>query len=491
MQVSASLPASSWMLSEMNPEQLLEEGERYRQCGEVFRALLCYEAALGRLPEREDVRRELELPEAGQGDATFAELSAIPGGPAGDGVFPRCLGRLALSKGDWEAATSFLQKAVDLQPGTAETYYLLGRSLRATGRGEAAIGALRKAVLLAPRVALYQETLGNALREGGDVDGALEAYDQALRSNPHLTEVRFHRAASLLCKGLWSEGWSAFEARRELSVWREGLPEPSLPAWDGICRAGRVLRVQAEPGLENTIQFYRFLSWLTERGCRPVLACQEPLHRLFAMQPEVGRELSLCGFADPAEQAEAEVPLLSLPRFLGLTPATLPRKPAYLSVDRALVTAWRQVLGPSSLLRVGLAWSSDPLRAPDPGKRDLLKRLKGVSFLALPGCGEEETGSAADMPVPPGEVKDCADLAAVLLNLDLVIASDGPTAHLAGALGKPVWVMIPHVPDWRWMRQRSDTPWYPGMRLFRQTRSGEWENVMDEMTAHLRRLAQV
>jgi hypothetical protein len=278
-------------------------------------------------------------------------------------------------------------------------------------------------------------------------------------------------------------------------------PQFPTPPWDGSPLDGRTILVHAEQGLGDTMQFLRYVPLVRRRGGRVILVCQPPLMRLLSRVPGIER---LVAWGEPLPEYDVQVPLMSLPGLFGTTLETVPAEVPYLDAEPALVEAWRHRLGSYAGFQVGIVWQGNPrfrfdrLRSIPLAQFAPLARVPGVHLLSLQkGPGRDQLAALpGSFPVTDlGHQLDettgaFLDTAAVMKNLDLVITSDTVAAHLAGALGVPVWVALHDVPDWRWLLDREDSPWYPTMRLFRQTRPGQWEEVFERIAAALhRRLA--
>ncbi len=282
-----------------------------------------------------------------------------------------------------------------------------------------------------------------------------------------------------LLDGDYAAGWPDHEWRRRDAQFAGDFPALDGPEWDGGEIAGRTILVWAEQGLGDAIQFARYLPLLVARGARVVLACAAPLRRL----------LALPGVTVVAQDAalpphDCWVLQMSLPLRFGTTVATIPAPGGYLS---AAATDGQ------GGFRVGLAWAGNPAHRND-ARRSLptaalapLAGMKGVGWTNLqPGGKGTELAIMHRLPPPQAGLTDLADTAACIAGLDLVVSADTAVAHLAGALGKKVWIMLPHAPDWRWMLGRADSPWYARARLFRQERPGDWDGVVARVAEGLR-----
>src|SRR5262249_46156410 len=268
------------------------------------------------------------------------------------------------------------------------------------------------------------------------------------------------------------------------------------PIWDGTPWARRSLLLRAEQGLGDTIQFVRFASLLHRAGVTVVVECQPTLASLIARVPGV-RQVAARGFGVP--ECDAQLPLASLPRMLGVNElAAIPAEVPYLNADPALTAAWRERLAADKALRVGIAWGGSPAHPQDCHRSisaeqfAVLAAIRGVKLVSLqPGLKAPARLRAAEPLGKPTDDQPLSfeDTAAIVANLDVVITCDTAVAHLAGALGVPVWIALPLIPDWRWLLERDDSPWYPTARLFRQTRLDDWADVFKRISAALAKLA--
>ena len=297
-------------------------------------------------------------------------------------------------------------------------------------------------------------------------------------------------ALTCLQRGDFERGWNEYEWRfrcREHPLLAQGIPP-----WDGSPLDGRRILLWAEQGLGDTIQFIRYAPAVARRGGRVVVACPRPLVRILTSCPGVAQVIP-----EGTEQLDCacQAPLMSLPRIFGTALKTIPSSIPYLTADPGLLALWSDVLGRFDGFKVGIAWQGNPDHKKDRHRSfplarfEVLASIPGVKLFALQkGPGTEQIEKLAGrllLTDLAGRLDDFMDTAAVLQNLELVITPDTSLAHLAGALGVPVWVAIPFAADWRWLLARDDTPWYPTMRLFRQRRWGDWDDVFGRMVQEL------
>jgi tetratricopeptide (TPR) repeat protein len=401
---------------------------------------------------------------------------------------------LAKQKRQEEAAAHY-RRAVYLRPDFAEAWHNLGIVMRQLGQLEEAIGDYRQAVRLKPDHVVAWHNLGLALAGAGKPEEALESYGRALALRPDYPEARFGRSLVWLLRGEFERGWPEYEWRWKC---KHGQTNPHVgPLWDCSPLAGRTILLHAEQGLGDVLQFIRFAPLVKGRGGTVIVECPASLAALLAGCAGMDR---LVPRGTPLPPYDVQAPLLSLPGIFGTTLVTIPAKIPYLSADPGHVEKWGEELKAVSGLKVGIAWQGDPnylwdrYRSIPLRQFAALAEVPGLKLVGLQkGAGREQVASVVSRfdLIDLGDRLDetggaFTDTAAVMKCLDLVITSDTAVAHLAGALGVPVWVALSSAPDWRWLLQREDSPWYPTMRLFRQSRLGEWDDVFARMAAELR-----
>lgn len=397
----------------------------------------------------------------------------------------------------WGQAEACYRSALSLRADYLDAHNNLCALLKACGRLSDAEAACRQALSVLPDRAVLLHNLGTVLLDLGRTQEAEAAYRKALSIDPRYADATCKLGALLLSLGRFDEGWALYEARYDAGLSdRTALPPAvDYPQWRGESLHGKAVLVWQEQGFGDMIQFGRYLALLKARGAAWItLACAPVLHRLFATVPGIDAVVDA-----PSELARAPhdywtLPL-SLPYRLGTTLDSIPAA-TYLRPDPALAEKWRAKLLPLAGLKVGLVWKGHANHGNDRNRslpsletlRPLLN-VPGVSFVSLQmGQGQDEAKSLAagpDVLDAAPQIADFADSAALISELDWVIAVDTAVAHLAGALGKPSWVMLPAVGlDWRWVRGRTDSPWYPQtMRLFRQTEPGQWTSVIEQIAS--------
>ena len=391
-----------------------------------------------------------------------------------------------------EAVASF-QQTLRLKPDYPDAHHNLGIVLEKQDKLDEAMASYQQALRLKPDYPDAHNNLGIVLGKQGRLDEAVACYQQALRLKPDYPEAHWNRSLAWLLMGRFEQGWPGYEWRWKCKEFGS-LPPFHPPLWDGSPLDGRTILVHAEQGLGDTLQFIRYAPLVHQRGGRVILVCQPPLIRLLTRSPGIER---LVAQGEALPEYDVHVPLMSLPGLLGTTLESVPADVPYLDAEPQLVEAWRHRLGSYPGFKVGIVWQGNPkfrldrLRSIPLAQFAPLARVPGVHLFSLQkGPGAEQLAAVTDrFPVTDlgRRLDDFMDTAAVLKNLDLVISVDTAIAHLAGALGIPVWVALPFVPDWRWLMDREDSPWYPTMRLFRQTRPGQWEDVFQRIAEALQR----
>ncbi len=401
------------------------------------------------------------------------------------------LGKLLREQGnDADAATHCL-KAVELEPGRAQSWNNLSVTLISQNRLPEAGKAAVRATKLAPDLAEAHNNLGTVLDALGRHDEALPCFERAVALEPDYAEAHFNRALAWLTAGDYARGWPEYEWRLKLNA--GATARVPGPAWKGEPLDGKTILLLAEQGLGDTIQFVRFVPALAARGARVVLACPAPLGPLLEGAPGISQIIAGRGKA-PAFDFHAALP--SLPHRLGVTLDTLPAAAPYLPKP-AMPMALKAPDG--ARLKVGIAWAGSPANKINRRRSCPIQRLEPL--LALPDIAfySLQVGrNAADLKrhaagqrvqdLSP-RLGDFAAAAAAMAALDLIVTIDTAMAHLAGALARPVWVMLSRGGDWRYLREREDSPWYPTMRLFRQPAPGDWAAVVARVADELSRFA--
>jgi tetratricopeptide (TPR) repeat protein len=400
------------------------------------------------------------------------------------------------AKKDLAGAWGWLRWALGRGPDNAEAVNMTGILMHTQGRFAEAIEAFERAEALGSRAAVSNR--GNSLLDLGKMDEALRAQEVAVELDPHGAGAQYNLALTRLRLGDWERGWAGYEARWRF---REVHRTPMVfkqPRWRGERLHGRRILLHAEQGLGDAIQFCRFVPLVAARGGEVILQVHEPVKRLMhslGVVREGRAKVAQLGIAPP--EFDLECPLMSMPAVFGTAVDTVPWLGPYLGAESELIAEREAKLRAvdGGLLRVGVAWAGNPRYKAD-GRRSMrlatllpLLRMKGVFWASLQkGEACEQLKEVADeVAILDGSSgdKNLADTAALVSMLDLVITTDTCIPHLAGAVGRPVWILLPHLADWRWMEKVETTPWYPTARLFRQESPGDWEGVLERVSAEL------
>jgi Tfp pilus assembly protein PilF len=403
------------------------------------------------------------------------------------------LGVIANQRGRHHDALRLIDRALEANPRSAIALVNRGVVLLALQRPEEALESFDHALEIRPDYAEAVAKRGNALRSLRRPREALLCYEKARTLRPDYDEARWSESMCRLLMGDFENGWRQYEWRWKQRDYQRDRREFSQPLWLGEQEvAGRTILLHAEQGFGDTIQFCRYATLLATRGARVILEVQPPLKSLLA---RLSGPAVVLGAGEALPDFDLHCPLMSLPLACGTTLETVPAAECYLTADRERVAVWSARLGSTARPRVGLVWSGNRAHGNDYARSialaELLERLdgSGAAFVSLQK--DVRPHDRATLAVRPDvlhcgdELRDFDDTAALIESMDLVISVDTSVAHLAGALGKPVWVLLPYAPDWRWLLEREDSPWYPTARLFRQARSGDWDGVLSAVTGAL------
>ena len=393
--------------------------------------------------------------------------------------------------GRTDESIDFFQRALKWNPESAELHQNLALALRIGGRTDEAIAEHRRAIELKPAFADAHKQLGVALSSQGQLREARGCFQQAIALKPDLASAHWNYSLLLLSLGEFAEGWREFEWRLKMPRLKLGRDFPQ-PRWSGQDLRGKTILLFTEGGFGDAFQFVRYVPMVAGRGAKVILECQPELWPLFNYTPGISMAISR-GQTLPAFDFQS--PLQSLPLVFGTMLETIPAQVPYLAAPADRMAKWARRFSGDSSFKIGLVWAGsagDNARSRTLDSFAPMAAIPGITFYGL------QKGAEASQPIPPGmrliplgaELGDFADTAAVAANLDLIISVDTGVAHLAGALARPTWVVIPQDPDFRWLRNRADSPWYPTMRLFRQTVAGSWKEPVEEIAEALRDLKQ-
>ena len=395
--------------------------------------------------------------------------------------------------GRLEEALASLDRALALRPDFTEGLSNRGNVLRALGRYDEAMADYRHALAIRPDSVVALNNLGVTFNGLNRCDEALAKFDEALAISPNHAEVHFNRSLLSMTAGDLREGWREYEWRWRQQSWADRRRNFPQPLWlGGEPLAGKTILLHAEQGFGDTLQFVRYAPLVARRGARVILEVQPPLKALLA---GIEGATAVLGQGEPLPAFDLQCPLMSLPHAFGTALDTIPADIPYLHVPSYRLAKWRARLGEPQRMRVGIAWEGSTAHKNNRNRSIALERFAAllsvpdVEFVSLQtNLGAADTAALrahANVTMVGDELVDFADTAAVVALLDLVVSVDTSTVHLAGGLGKPVWALLPFSPDFRWLLERADTPWYPGARLFRQPRPGDWESVLDRVRREL------
>jgi tetratricopeptide (TPR) repeat protein len=413
------------------------------------------------------------------------------------------LGFVLLEQKQIADAKHSLERAVSINPAAADGHYLLAKISQEQNRPDEAIENFNRALKVNPDFAEAHHGLGITLRAQGRLDEALRCFDKALSLRPGFSESRFSKSLLLLLRGDFAEGLELFESRFEVCDekpildWMAFLSNhPEKPRWRGQDLGGKTLLIWVEGGAGDSMMAMRYLPKLAEKGVGRVLVLSDPsLARLMHTLPVVSEITSRVDTLS-LDSFDFHCPIMSLPFVFGTRLDTIPNAVPYLFVAAETGKKWLERLAGRNGLRVGLVWAGNNKYGKDLLRSLSLRQLgpviktAGVAFVSLqkgdPAAELDEMG----WPILDwmNECEDFSETAALVVNLDLVISVDTSVAHLAGALGKPVWLLNRFESEWRWQLDREDSPWYPTMRIFRQSALNDWDGVVERVASELGRL---
>lgn len=469
-------------------------GKALESLGKAQEASTCYRTAIKLKPDYVQARLELANIMEAQGKLKAAvplyvqALRYEPNSFHGHNNLGSVLNR----QGRYHAAVTSFQQALRIDPNNAIAWNNLGNALANLEQFDEAEKSYQKAIALHENYARAYYNLGCLQLGHGELAKAQANFERAVGIEPDYAQAHVQLACIRLASGDFERGWPEYEWRLKTGT----QPRFPQPRWDGGRLEGRTILLYTEHGFGDTFQFVRYAPLVKELGGTVLLACPQRMIDLLSSCPGIDQ---LVPREDPLPRFDLHASILSLPAILKTTAESIPRKVPYLSADSQLKAIWRDRLTPHEGRTIGIVWQSGPTSARDRHRSVPLEKfaplveVPRVRLVSLQqGPGTEQLGAIGDrLPVttlrPQLDPSSgaFADTAAVIENLDLVITCDAPIAHLAGALGAPVWVALSYMPDWRWQFGRSDSPWYPSMRLFRQPAPGDWDSVFGAMKSAL------
>ena len=471
-------------------------GDVLRELKRFTEALASYDRALALRPDMAETlsNRSAALYELGRIEEALANSdSALALRPNfAEALANRANALQALKR--FDEALAGCDRALKLRPDFAEGHYNRANALHGLQRFQDALAAYDRAIALRPDHAEAYANRGVTFQQLRRFEEALASYGRASACR-NFPDARYNEALCRLLTGDFVRGWAQHEGRWETEQLKPGKRDFPQPLWDGSGGiAGKTILLHAEQGFGDTIQFCRYVPAVAARGARVILEVQAPLRRLMGVLAD---SVQIVSRGETLPPFDLHCPLLSLPHAFGTTLATIPATVPYLGASAEAVAKWNGRLGVKQRPRIGLAWSGRPTHKNDHNRsialNPFLSALADVDahFVSLQREVRTDDTNALrvrrDLIHFGEELKDFSDTAALIANLDLVVSVDTSVAHLAGALAKPVWVLLPFIPDWRWLLDRVDSPWYPAARLFRQDETRRWENVLADVRTALQR----
>ena len=385
----------------------------------------------------------------------------------------------------YDIAVSLITEAIQIDPTKPLFFTNLGNAFQKQGELEKSTQAYQKAIQLQPDYADAYFNLGNSLREQGKLEESTHALRKAIQLQPDYADAHFNLAVLLLLQGDFVEGWEKYEWRWNSSL-KSQKRDFKRPLWDGAALDGKSILIYAEQGFGDSIQFVRYIDLFPDADSSIIVACEPELKSLFK---GIDRIDTLVTKGEDIPNFDFHVPIVSLPYIFNTTLDTIPARIPYLYPKPTADSVFH--LGGSDDLKVGIVWAGSPTHINDSNRSVSLKDFKclldveGCQFFSLQvgqrSVDIRQHGYNYMIKDLGKQLTDFHHTALAILQLDLVISVDTAVAHLAGSLGKPVWTLLPFIPDWRWMLSRSDTPWYPSMTLFRQKERGDWYSVFQEI----------
>jgi tetratricopeptide (TPR) repeat protein len=469
---------------------LLSAARLHVQQSHLSEAVRCYQEVVQLQPDCFEAQAQLGAlcRQAGQFQAAVGFLEAALRLQPRFANLNLMLGSVYKHLGRLEEAAACCRREADLAPDNADAPYNLGLVLQNLDRPAEAAVAYQRALELRPNYADALINLGCVRRELRQAAAALPLFETAVRLEPQRAEAHWELGVTLLALGRFERGWQEYEWRWRQPDFTGQLPRLSQPRWGGEDLNGRRILLYAEQGYGDAIQFVRYTTLVAARGGRVTVGCPAPLHKLF--ECVAGVEQLITQF-NQLPAIEVQAPLMSLPGIFKTTLATVPAQVPYILVP---AEPRADAPGPPGRLRIGLVWAGRPTHPNDHRRSipfDAVARLLDEDSVwfslqvggAGPGLGPlVQAGKITDWGP---QIGDFMDTARAIARLDLVIAVDTAMAHLAGAMGKPVWLLLPFEAEWRWLLERADSPWYPTMRLFRQKQPNDWREVIATVAAAL------
>jgi tetratricopeptide (TPR) repeat protein len=415
-----------------------------------------------------------------EADAAFGEWSRLEPLSADALVH---LGRGRGGADRFDEAIDCFRQALQIDPFHAEANHYLGVALRKQRRYQDAREPLERAATARPDLHFMLREFAANHADLGNHTLALTLFDRVLAMQPDDVETHGHRARSRLFLGQLAEGWREYEWRWKSPTFPHNRRHTHIPQWTGFDIAGKTILLHAEQGFGDNFQFVRYVPLVAGRGARVLLQCHSDAMCVLRTVEGVSEFFD---YQQLVPKPDVQCPLMSLPFAFGTTLQTIPRHVPYLHADPHRMEQWKsRVIAPPGVRKIGLLWKGKTNSFPPALLSRLVSAPEARFFSLQKGKPTDEVPQGLDLVRFDADLKDFADTAAVIAQLDLVISVDTSIAHLAGALAKPVWTLLDFRGEFRWMLQREDSPWYPTMRLFRQKKPGDWPELLDRVAAEL------
>jgi len=468
----------------------LNRGNTLKEMGELQRAVADYEQAIAIQPGYAEAYFNLgiALQEFQQPDRALVCYRKAVGHKPDFAEAYFALGNALQEHGQIDAAIVSLQEATRLRPDFAAAYCNLGNLFKELGRFDDAVAVFGEAIRAQPDFAVAYCNLGNAQKEMQQFQQAIASYSHATALNPDFAEAHWNRSLVHLLLGEFEAAWPLFEWRWKAKKNNISLPDFRRPLWLGeSALSGKTILICWEQGFGDTIQFCRYASLVQAFGAKVLLVVPPSLVPLLKTLDGVDQVL---GPDEPISDFDYYCPLMSLPLAFHTTLQTIPAPKAYLHADQSKSSFWAAKLPPTGRKRVGIAWSGSATnKSRSTPLAELIQHLpRHLDYVCIQKDVtdvERDILAEQNMFCFDQDLADFSDTAALCGLMDLIISIDTSAAHLAGGMGKPTWVLLPHLPDWRWLLDSSESPWYPSMRLFRQEEMGTWHPVLQRVNHSL------
>ena len=484
--------------NQMPPPNHLAEAFKLHEIGELSQAAELYRRILESYPENADAWHLLGLLAHQQGDNDLALklINTAIGIQPNIADFHNNLGRVYLALDDDHKADFEYRRAIQLNSTHVKAYSNLASLLRARGNFSSAVDFARRAVSAGPEEPEAYNNLGNALKDMNSTEDAITAYYRAIELAPNYALAHWNLSLALLSLGQYEEGFKEMMWRWKWDGFPNklrGFDQPQLQVLSGLGDelSGKRILLHAEQGLGDTIHFIRYAALLREIGAYVIFECPEELVSLLKDTDLVDQ---IIFSHDKVPEFDFHAPLLDLPFLFGTREDNLPRAIPYLAIPDDIARKWQKKVDKTKKFKIGLNWQgnikspAERFRGLPPSDLEMLASLNGIAWFSLQKGPDYDhlPRPSADFQIIDTGSEALVETAGLIQALDLIITSDTAIAHLAGSLGKPVWVLLHHAPDWRWQTTGSVNVWYPSARLFRQAKPGQWKNVIKEVVTSLK-----